>query len=393
MANILGVMGTKDYGQYAWGGPQAGLTGGAQGSLGLESAGLGNVNTNNSDNSRDWNYGQGYLNNDMSGGVDPQTILDLSVGDRQDFTQDELSLYDLNNDGTIDSGDAILARQGNSAGNPVASPGGQGVAYAPQGQLAPSSAQPRTDADVGGNVMPGRADDGVSPAIVGPEGQVATADSGVLAPDIVQGRTDADVGGNAIPGYTPEYTPGDAPYEPPQYTSPELEALPEFTGPQYDDSRVAERAQGLASTSVRRMGQSVRQALSGDIENPNARRMVQRGALSGYSQGLEDVTAASRNQAYAEYDQDYAREFNTAERNYGTDLLGVQTRNAAKTQEAQMNFQRDLSTYNMDWQQEQDTAMINAITEQNENIANHLAALKEYYDSQEQTTIITEGEG
>ena len=292
MANVLGVMNNRDYGQYAWGGPQKNLIGGN-----LESAGLGN--TNNSDNSRDWNWGEGYLNN-----------------------------------GTVTE---------------ALQPGA--------GQLAPDAAQPRTDADVQGNAAP-------------------IEDRGF------------DMGLDL-----PEYTSADARFEPPEYVPAELEALPEFTAPEYDDSRVAERAQGLASTSVRRLGQSVRQSLSGDIENPNARRMVERGALGGYSQGLEDVTAASRNQAYSEYDQDYGREFNTAERNYGTNLMGVQARNAANTQEAQINYQRSLGTYTQEWQRQQDEAMINFQTEQQELITNHLAALQDYFDRNSQTTTIIEEQG
>ena len=52
---------------------------------------------------------------EMPGGMvgpDPQTILDLSVSGRTNFSPDELSKFDLNNDGTIDSGDAVLAMRG-----------------------------------------------------------------------------------------------------------------------------------------------------------------------------------------------------------------------------------------------------------------------------------------
>lgn len=179
----------------------------------------------------------------------------------------------------------------------------------------------------------------------------------------------------------PEFTPRDATYTPPTYLAPTLATLPTFNAPEYDPygtGNVKQRTQDLIKTGVRDLENAVRQSLSGDIENPNVRRNVERSALSGYSLGLEDISSAARGRALNEYTDDYSRAYTTAEKNYETTVNQTGLSNAAKQQESQINYQRDLQTYNQQWQREEDEAMTNYLTQQQALINNFLADLKAY---------------
>lgn len=189
----------------------------------------------------------------------------------------------------------------------------------------------------------------------------------------------------------PEFTPSDALFEPPEYTPYELTPYEDFEAPEYDPSQIRGRAQDIASPQTRRLQESLTQALSGTIENPNVRRMIERGALSGYSLGLEDITGAARGQALGEYGQEYEELYDVSTREWETEMRDIQAKNRAGEGAAQINYQRDLTSYAQEMQRAQDAQLIQYETQLKEELANYNAALEEYYAKVEQITTVTEG--
>ena len=101
---------------------------------------------------------------------------------------------------------------------------------------------------------------------------------------------------------------------------PGLPVLPEFKAPEYDEGKVAAKAQKIAAPRVRQLRESVRAVQTTPFENPNVKRMTISQALQGYGTGLESVMAGARRGAVAEYGQEYKDEFTEAQINFQTDV-------------------------------------------------------------------------
>lgn len=189
----------------------------------------------------------------------------------------------------------------------------------------------------------------------------------------------------------PEFTPSDALFEPPPYTPYELTPYEEFEAPEYDPSQIRGRTQDIATPRTRRLQESLTQALSGTIENPNVRRMLERGALSGYSLGLEDIMGAARGQARGEYEQEYEELYDVTSREWETGMRDIQAQNIAGEQAAEINYRRDLTSYSQEIKMAEDARLIQYQTQLKEELANYNAALEEYFAQAERITTVTEG--
>ena len=239
----------------------------------------------------------------------------------------------------------------------------------------PMPVQPPAGISVGTGIVP-------SPTVPVPE---LPSDSGLTVEQQL-----AELGG--VPTLElPEFIPSAALFEPPEYTPYELTPYEEFAAPEYDPSQIRGRAQDIASPRTRRLQESLTQALSGTIENPNVRRMIERGALSGYSLGLEDIMGAARGQARGEYEQEYEELYDVSAREWETGMRDIQSQNITGEQAAQINYQRDLTSYSQEMQRAQDAQLIQYQTQLKEELANYNAALEEYFAKVERITTVREG--
>ncbi len=257
-----------------------------------------------------------------------------------------------------------------------------------QPRIDPMPVQPSAGISVGGSVAPSPVATVPTPAQVVP---VPSPTAPVpLDPGLTVEQQIAELGG--VPTLElPEFIPSAALFEPPEYTPYELTPYEEFAAPEYDPSQIRGRAQDIASPRTRRLQESLTQALSGTIENPNVRRMIERGALSGYSLGLEDIMGAARGQARGEYEQEYEELYDVSAREWETGMRDIQSQNITGEQAAQINYQRDLTSYSQEMQRAQDAQLIQYQTQLKEELANYNAALEEYFAKVERITTVREG--
>lgn len=108
-------------------------------------------------------------------------------------------------------------------------------------------------------------------------------------------------------------------WEFPDFERPELD-LPDFEAPKYDRRRVRQLAQQQAAPQVRKLRNTVQQAMGQGFENPNVRAMTLRQALEGYGLGLEGALAGAHSRAAAEYKTEYEGYYDEAVRNFDTDV-------------------------------------------------------------------------
>jgi len=122
-------------------------------------------------------------------------------------------------------------------------------------------------------------------------------------------------------------------FAPPKGPMPTLE-YGEFEAPEYDRRRVNALTQQQAAPEVRRLRQSVQQAMAAQNENPAARAMNLREALAGYGLGLEGVMRGAHQRASQEYNQEFGRQWQESQINFQTNI-----------QEQQALFQSALQDY------------------------------------------------
>jgi len=84
-------------------------------------------------------------------------------------------------------------------------------------------------------------------------------------------------------------------------SAPELPSLPSFVGPKVDKRKIKAATQKAAAPGMRRLRETVQQAMGKSSDNPNVRRMTLRDALRGYGAGLENVMAGAGRQATSEH--------------------------------------------------------------------------------------------
>lgn len=106
---------------------------------------------------------------------------------------------------------------------------------------------------------------------------------------------------------------------PPDMDKPTVD-LPNFEAPDYDRRRVRQLTQEQAAPQVRRLRDSVQQAMGRSFENPNVQAMTLREALSGYGLGLEGAMAGAQDRAMREYATEYEGEYQEATRQHATDV-------------------------------------------------------------------------
>ena len=132
----------------------------------------------------------------------------------------------------------------------------------------------------------------------------------------------------------------------PDFTMPEMGAMPTFEAPLYDEAKIDKMAQQQAAPGLRNLRSSIQAVTSRRYDNPNVQRMTLRDALAGYGQGLEEVMSGARQTASAEYAQKYAMEYKTAGMNWETAVQTVRDKYAGQMEGRKMEYQAEMDAVN-----------------------------------------------
>lgn len=126
-------------------------------------------------------------------------------------------------------------------------------------------------------------------------------------------------------------------------TAPQFKAI-EYAPPEEDKSIYAKTRAQEAAPGLRASRQAVTDALmmSRNLENPNARGQVTRGAIEGYGQNVEGTMARASSAGRAEAARKRAEQLNLYNSKYQT-----------LSQENMLNYQNKLNEMMMDWGESQ----------------------------------------
>jgi len=113
---------------------------------------------------------------------------------------------------------------------------------------------------------------------------------------------------------------------------PKLEVDP-FVAPQRDKNRISSLTAQHSGASIRDVKQLKRQAIATSSSLPMAeRRLSLKQAIQGYGGALSKIMDSARQTALAQYDREYANEYNEAATNYrtGVEFARIQNENRIK---------------------------------------------------------------
>jgi hypothetical protein len=96
--------------------------------------------------------------------------------------------------------------------------------------------------------------------------------------------------------------------------------MPEFAAPARDEDRVKALTQQKSAAGLRAMRAQIQKAMGQGYRNANVKRMTLRDALAGYGQGVESVMSGAQSAAGQEYNQEYAKAYDTAGKNWQTKI-------------------------------------------------------------------------
>lgn len=135
-------------------------------------------------------------------------------------------------------------------------------------------------------------------------------------------------------------------WEPPEMDVPGLD-LPDFDAPEYDRRRVRQLTQEQAAPQIRKLRDTVQQAMASSYENPNVRAMTLRDALAGYGLGLEGALSGAQDRAMKEYATEYEGEYEEATRQHATDVQEEMAEFEAAWNDYLKGYSQTTSTENM----------------------------------------------
>ena len=101
---------------------------------------------------------------------------------------------------------------------------------------------------------------------------------------------------------------------------PGAPGMPEFAAPTRDEGKIKELTQQKSAAGLRAMRAQIQKAMGQGYRNANVKRMTLRDALAGYGEGIENVMSGAQSQAGQEYNQEYAKNYDTAAKNWQTQI-------------------------------------------------------------------------
>ena len=129
--------------------------------------------------------------------------------------------------------------------------------------------------------------------------------------------------------------------------APVMEAVPTFTAPTFDETKIQKYANKFASPYNRELGRAISQAIvrAMGTRNPILSRYLMGGTMPEYGQELGKIQSKAYEQGKNAYQYEYGNLMDAAKTSYMANVAAVNARNAAQVGKQQALFNAALSAF------------------------------------------------